>query len=203
MTPIERAGPVPADRDPDQYDRARRRVLWSLPTGLYVVGSRAGDRRNLMTCSWIMQVAMSPKLVAAAIERSSVTLGLVEESGWFTVSVLAREDRALVRRFAKPVDDVVLDDEGRAVSMQGTPVVEVAGGVPRLAAAAAWLACALRPASGDDAVTGSDEAVSHRLVIGEVVDVGGPLSEEGAVGGSGGARPEVLRMEDTRMNYGG
>ena len=199
MPPIERAGPVPSGRDPDEYDRARRRVLWSLPTGLYVVGSRAGDRWNLMTCSWVMQVAMSPKLVAAAIERSSVTLGLIEESGWFTVSVLAREDRALVRRFVKPAGDVVLDDDGRAVSIQGTPVVEGAGGVPRLAAALAWMACAVRPGADDG---GADDAVSHRLVVGEVVDVGGLVAEDDAAS-SGTPRPEVLRMEDTRMNYGG
>jgi flavin reductase (DIM6/NTAB) family NADH-FMN oxidoreductase RutF len=198
VSPIERAGPVPSGREPDEYDRARRRVLWSLPTGLYVVGSRADDRRNLMTCSWVMQVAMAPKLVAAAIERTSVTLGLIEESGWFTVSVLAREDRALVRRFVKPADDVVFDDEGRATSIQGTPVVEEAGGVPRLAAAQGWLACAVRSVVDG---AGGDDAVSHRLVVGEVTDVGGPLSEGDAV--SGGARPEVLRMEDTRMNYGG
>jgi flavin reductase (DIM6/NTAB) family NADH-FMN oxidoreductase RutF len=177
-------------------------VLWSLPTGLYVVGSRAGDRWNLMTCSWVMQVAMSPKLVAAAIERSSVTLGLIEESGWFTVSVLAREDRALVRRFVKPADDVVLDADGRAVSIQGTPVVEEAGGVPRLAAALAWLACAVRPGVDSGGDGGEDSAVSHRLVVGEVTDVGGPVAEDDAASG-GVPRPEVLRMEDTRMNYGG
>jgi flavin reductase (DIM6/NTAB) family NADH-FMN oxidoreductase RutF len=200
VPPIERAGPVPAGRDPEEYDRARRRVLWSLPCGLYVIGSRAGDRRNLMTCSWVMQVAMSPKLVAAAIERSSVTLGLIEESGWFTVSVLAREDRALIRRFVKPVDDVVLDAEGRATSIQGTPVVEAAGGVPRLAAAQAWLACAVGP--GADRA-GENDAVSHRLVVGEVTDVGGPVAEAEDEAAGGGRRPEVLRMEDTRMNYGG
>ena len=32
----------------DAYDRMRRRVLWSLPYGLYVVGSRSGERRNAM-----------------------------------------------------------------------------------------------------------------------------------------------------------
>ena len=41
----------PRGRDPDEYDRLRRRVLWSMPTGLFVVGSRAGDRRNLMTAT--------------------------------------------------------------------------------------------------------------------------------------------------------
>ena len=102
-----------------------------------------------MTCSWVMPVAMSPKLVAAAIERSSVTLGLVSRKAVTTVSVLAHEDRALVRRFVKPAGDVVLDDDGRAVSIQGTPVVEGAGGVPRLAAALAWMACAVRPGADD------------------------------------------------------
>jgi flavin reductase (DIM6/NTAB) family NADH-FMN oxidoreductase RutF len=201
VSPIERSGPVPADRDADGYDRARRRVLWALPTGLYVIGSRAGDRRNLMTCSWVMQVATSPKLVAMAIERSSVTLGLIEESGWFTVSMLARDDRALVRRFVKPAEDVVLDDEGRVVSIQGTPVAEVTtAGVPRLAAAQAWLACSVR--GGGHAVGGDDDGVSHRVVVGEVRDVGGPVADEAGTTG-GGSRPEVLRMEDTRMNYGG
>ncbi|MBV8462796.1 MAG: flavin reductase family protein [Acidimicrobiales bacterium] len=185
---------MPAGRDPDDYDRARRRVLWSLPTGLYVVGSRSGDRRNLMTCSWIMQVATSPKLVAVAIERSSLTWQLVEESGWFSISALDRADRALVRRFVKPADDVELDDHGRAVAIGGTAVTETLGGVPRLRAARAWLACTRR-ASG----VADDDSVSHRLVVGEVVDVGGPVADD--PGGAG--RPEVLRMEDTRMNYGG
>ncbi len=62
-------GPVPEGQDPDAYDRLRRRVLWSLPTGLFVVGSRAGERRNLMTANWVMQVAVTPKLVAVSVER--------------------------------------------------------------------------------------------------------------------------------------
>jgi hypothetical protein len=36
----------------EDYDKMRPRLLWSLPYGLYVVGSRAGDRRNLMTLNW-------------------------------------------------------------------------------------------------------------------------------------------------------
>ena len=31
-----------ADDERDEYDRLRRRVLWSFPSGLHVVGSRAG-----------------------------------------------------------------------------------------------------------------------------------------------------------------
>lgn len=31
--------PFPEGADPDEYDRLRRRVLWTMPSGLYVVGS--------------------------------------------------------------------------------------------------------------------------------------------------------------------
>jgi flavin reductase (DIM6/NTAB) family NADH-FMN oxidoreductase RutF len=50
-------GPFPDDVDPDEYDRLRRRVLWSMPSGLHVVGSRAGDRRNAMTLNWAVTVS--------------------------------------------------------------------------------------------------------------------------------------------------
>jgi flavin reductase (DIM6/NTAB) family NADH-FMN oxidoreductase RutF len=103
----------------DEFDRLRRRVLWSLPTGLFVVGSRSGDRRNLMTANWVMQVATVPKLVAVAVESGSLTRTLVEDGGAFSVTVLKRSDRAVVRRFVKPADDVVVDGDGVAVTIQG------------------------------------------------------------------------------------
>jgi flavin reductase (DIM6/NTAB) family NADH-FMN oxidoreductase RutF len=166
-------------------DRLRRRVLWSLPTGLYVIGSRSAGRRNLMTANLVVQVAIEPKLVAVAVDATAVSCALIAEGGCFSVNLLAREDRAAVRRFVKPVaeDDVVVGIQG-ATSMAGEPVEEHETGAPVLARAVAWIDCAVR----HQLALGS-----HRLFVGEVVAVGGP---EGDV-------PAVLRMEDTRMNYGG
>ena len=76
------------------------------------MGSRAGDDRNLMTCNWVVQVATSPKLVAVAVESGSLTRDLIERGGSFSVSLLARSDRSLVRRFVKPVRDVETDGAG-------------------------------------------------------------------------------------------
>ena len=46
-------GPFPTGVDTDddraEYDKLRRRLLWTFPSGLYIVGSRHGDRRNGMT----------------------------------------------------------------------------------------------------------------------------------------------------------
>ncbi len=186
-----------SDGDID-FDRVRRRVLWAMPTGLFVVGSRSGDRRNLMTCNWVMQVATAPKLVAAGIESGAVTRSLIEESGTFAVSLLARSDRGLVRRFVKPVREVEVDRAGVATGLQGEPVVEVAGGLPVLTAAVAWLVCSVRSVQAWDTAEGPGTG-SHVLVIGEVVDAGETDRLATLADGADG----VLSMADTRMSYGG
>jgi flavin reductase (DIM6/NTAB) family NADH-FMN oxidoreductase RutF len=148
-----------------------------------------------------MQVATTPKLVALSVERGSVTRQLVERGGTFSVSVLARSDRALVRRFVKPVDAVELDGTRAAVSLQGVPVHEVAGGLPCLRSALAWFACSVRQVIRWDADT-PEVPASHVLVVGEVIDAGEAAEGDGGSGDTASV-PEVLRMEDTRMNYGG
>ena len=175
-------GPFPEGSDHEEYDRRRRRVLWSLPSGLYVLGSGTGSRRNLMTLNWATQVATEPKLVAVSIEKEAVSHALVEEGRVFTLNILRRADRAVVRKFVKP-----LDDEGRPATLGGFEVRAAVTGAPILDLAAAWLDCRV--------VQGVD-CGSHTVFIGEVVD----CQDAAAVDGES---VEVLRMEDTRMSYGG
>ncbi len=174
----------------DETDRARRRVLWSLPTGLYLVGTASGDSWNLMTASWVVQVATAPPRVGVSVETGARTRVLAEGSGAFAVSLLDRSQRAVVRRFVKPVTDVERGPDGRPTALAGEPVTVVTGEVPVLAAAWAWLACRL---------TERLDLGSHHLLVGEVVAVGEPGT--GGEPGRDGDGP--LRMEDTRMHYGG
>jgi flavin reductase (DIM6/NTAB) family NADH-FMN oxidoreductase RutF len=174
-------GPIPAGEDPVEYDRLRRRVLWRFPSGLYLLGSRHLERRNLMTASLVAQLCVSPKIVGVSVEQSALTHQLVHGSRCFTLCLVARADRALVRRFVKPaVHDAsrsTLNDVHFADSrVTGTPIVD---------GALAYLDCR---------VTQELDLGSHTLFAGEVVDAGF---------GEGGEEREVLRMEDTRMSYGG
>lgn len=173
-------GPIPEGQDPDEYDRMRRRVLWSLPTGLYVLGSAADGRRNLMALNWAIQVATDPKLVAVSIETPAVTHDLVGRGRVFSLNLMPREERAVIRKFVKP-----LDDDGRPGELAGFAVRTAVTGAPILESAVAWLDCRVV----EDLPCGS-----HTVFIGEVVDCA-----EVPVDGSEG----VLRMEDTRMSYGG
>ena len=168
-------GPFPEGADPVEYDKLRRRVLWKFPSGLYVIGSRSADgsERNLMTANLVTQVSFSPKLVGVSVESEAMTHRLISSGGVFTVNVLDREDRAIVRKFTKPVD---VDEYGtHASTVTGTPVLDQA---------VAFVDCRV----GQAVACGTST-----FFIGEVVDVGFQRAED----------TEVLRMEDTRMNYGG
>jgi flavin reductase (DIM6/NTAB) family NADH-FMN oxidoreductase RutF len=176
-------GPYPPGVDTDDqeeaYDRLRRRVLWTLPSGLYVVGSRAGERRNGMTVNWVSQVSFEPKLIAISVENTAVTHELISTGGVFALNTVAREDRAIVRKFTKPVEV-----DGEAMTLNGFPFHDGLSGAPILDQAPAYLDCEVRRAV---------DVGNHTLFMGEVVDAGFQADEE----------TEVLRMEDTRMNYGG
>jgi flavin reductase (DIM6/NTAB) family NADH-FMN oxidoreductase RutF len=196
VTPSAVVGPIPPGRDPETYDRLRRRVLWSMPSGLYVVGTRAGDRRNLMTISWATQVSMDPKLVGIGVEAGAVTHALLEEGGVFALNVLPRSERALVRRFAKPVIEMELDGNGTG-TMEGQRVHVATTGAPVLDVARAVIECEVRHVLA---------LGSHSWFVGEVVDC---AETDAAPPGTDGGPPRrdadegVLRMEDTRMSYGG
>lgn len=177
-------GPFPAsvpdaDEARDEYDRMRRRLLWTLPSGLYVVGSRDGDRRNAMTLNWATQVSFDPKLVGIGVEKPALTHELISAGGCFTLCTIAREDRAIVRKFTKPVD---VDIEAR--TLNGFPFHDGSTGAPILDQAVAYLDCRLHT---------SVDCGGHTFFLGEVVDAAFQQPED----------TEVLRMEDTRMNYGG
>jgi flavin reductase (DIM6/NTAB) family NADH-FMN oxidoreductase RutF len=172
-------GPVPPGREPEEYDKLRRRVLWKMPSGLYVLGARAGDRRNGMTINWVSQLSFDPKLVGVSIEREAFTHELVSEGGAFVVNLIAQEDRAIVRKFTKPVE---VDPDAR--TLNGFPYHDGVTGAPILDQAVAFLECSVRQWL---------DLGGHTLFLGEVVDCGFQLDEE----------TPVLSMGDTRMNYGG
>jgi len=176
----EPIGPFPDGVDPVEHDKLRRRVLWKMPSGLYLIGSRdQGVKRHLMTANWATQVSFEPKLVAVSVEREALTHALIHEGGAFSLSILDREDRAIVRKFVKPVEVGAGGSE-----LSGFAFVERVTGAPILAQSLAWVDCALRH---------EFDVGGHTLFVGEVVDAGFSKDET----------TPVLRMEDTRMNYGG
>lgn len=167
----------------DAEDRRRRRVLWKLPTGLYLLATGVGPEWNLMTLSWATQVATEPRAVAVSVEREARSARLLERDGVFAVVLIRRTEREWARRFAKPA--VVEGGGGSAPVLSGVPCRVGPLGLALPEAAPAWVACR---------VSALHELGSHVLVVGALED---------AAFGEAGEDFDVLRMEDTRMHYGG
>lgn len=176
-------GPFPAgvetDEQKEEYDKLRRRVLWKMPYGLYVVGARDGERRNGMTLNWATQVSFEPKLLGISVEKIAFTHELIAAGKVFSLNLLPQEERAAVRKFVKPVEV-----DADAETLNGYAYHDGRTGAPILDVAAAWVECEVRQAV---------DCGGHTFFIGEIVDVGFGADEE----------TPVLRMEDTRMSYGG
>ena len=175
----EPVGPFPPGADPVEYDKLRRRLLWRMPSGLYVVGSREGERRNGMTLNWATQVSVEPKLLAISVEQAAFTHELIVAGGVFTLNLIDREDRAIVRKFTKPVE---VDADAR--TLNGFPYHDGQTGAPILDQAVAFMECEVRQ---------TVDVGHYSLFIGEVVNAAFQKDED----------TPVLRMEDTKMNYGG
>jgi flavin reductase (DIM6/NTAB) family NADH-FMN oxidoreductase RutF len=157
-------------------DELLNRVTWKIPNALVLVGSRAGDRRNAMTTTWVTQLSMEPVLVGVGVDRSAVTHQLIREGGSFTVNLWRADETRVFVKFSKPA----LDD---GVTLNGWAVDAAPSGAPVFADAIAWMDCTVRR---------EIDLGTHTLFLGEVT-AASIVDDE--------ARPATT--QDTRMKYGG
>jgi flavin reductase (DIM6/NTAB) family NADH-FMN oxidoreductase RutF len=157
-------------------DELINKVTWKIPNALTLVGSRSGDDWNAMTTSWVTQVAQEPVLIGVGVDKDSVTHGLIDAGGAFSVNLWDAANTRPFVKFSKPAVK-----EGMALN--GWAIGEGVTGVPIFQDAIAWMECAVRQRI---------DCGSHTFFIGELVGAG--INDDGA-------RP--ASMADTRMKYGG
>lgn len=138
-----------------------RHALGRFPSGVTVVTVRDDGRDYGMTVSAFASLSLHPPLVLVCIGDDSTIAGAVASARHFAVSVLAEDQEALARRFARSDTDRFAD----------SAVSRGAHGLALLDGAVAHLECAIvaRHAGGD-----------HTIVVGEVfaataVEDGRPL----------------------------
>jgi len=76
------------------------KALHSISYGLYVIGSRKGDRINGQTANTVIQVSSQPPTISVCINKENLTHEFIKDSGVFTVSVLSQDTPlSLIGRF--------------------------------------------------------------------------------------------------------
>jgi len=67
------------------------RALHKLGYGMYVIGSRKGDRLNGQIANTVFQITSEPPTIAVSINKNNLTNEFIKESKVFTVSVLCQD----------------------------------------------------------------------------------------------------------------
>ncbi|MBI2766069.1 MAG: flavin reductase family protein [Chloroflexi bacterium] len=129
-------------------------ALLTQPYGIFLVGTRDGEQRNLMTANWGTQCSFAPRLYSVFIEADSRTRKLIDGGKVFTVCFVPPDSEDVVSHFTRPAEvagDKLGDHAFFDAPATGAPVYE--GSV-------AWFECR---------VTESRAAGDHIQYIGEVV----------------------------------
>ena len=136
---------------------AKQTVLRHFPYGLYVVTVTANGEEHGMTANWVMQAAFEPPMVAIVVENTSKTIGMIRDSHYFAVSLLAAGQRELAGKLGRSSDQAPSKLKG--IRTKPAPVSKT----PVLADGLGWVECR---------AIASLPAGDHTLVLGEVVEAG-------------------------------
>ncbi|MCD4524400.1 flavin reductase [Nocardioides sp. cx-173] len=131
---------------------AFRDMLSQWPSGVTIVTTLVDGVRHGMTASSFSSVSLSPPLVSICLDRKLYTHGLIADSGVFGVSVLAKDQAELARRFAGMVPEVTDRFAGETWSTATT-------GVPLLDSGLGWVDCT---------VVHQHPGGDHTIFVGEV-----------------------------------
>lgn len=136
-------------------------ALGRIPSGLFILTARHGDRETGMLASWVQQCSFDPPQVSVAVRKGRYVLDWLTDGAAFVVNVIPEHGKPLIAHFGKGFEPGEAAFEGLEVRREGdTP--------PVLLASHAYVECR---------VAGHLDAGDHVLVIGRVV--GGKLLHQG------------------------
>ncbi len=133
------------------------KALHSISYGLYIVGSRKGDKVNAQIANTVIQVCSAPPTISVCINRGNLTHEFIHASKVYTVSVLSQDTPLSfigTFGFKSGRDSDKLEGINYKIGSTQAPIV--------LDHAVAFL---------EAKVTAHVDAGTHTIFVGELVDV--------------------------------
>lgn len=111
--------------DPEQLRHAMR--AWT--TGVAVVTAQHDGRRYGMTVNSFTSISLEPPLISVALKQLTHTHELVEQSGEFSITILASDQESLSVRFAGKLPNVPDRFEGVPTETLSIPAPLITNGI--------------------------------------------------------------------------
>lgn len=135
-----------------------RDAMARVASAVHVVTTFGPQGRTGLTANAVASVSDAPPTVLVCIARQSRTLAVIEASGVFCINTLAGEDANLAEIFASRRG---IEGEARFATRDWSSLTT---GAPVLSSAIAAFDCRL---------VAAHDVATHRILIGEVVGLGG------------------------------
>lgn len=133
----------------DQIARAVGRI----PSGVFILTARCGERRMGMLASWVQQAGLNPLAVSVAVHKGRPIEPLIDESWHFVLNQIGTDPKPLFRHFGRGF-------EPNQDAFAGLNVTNTPAGV-LLADCPSAISCR---------VHAKYEACDHCIYVGEVID---------------------------------
>ena len=132
----------------------RKTLLRMIPYGLFILAAHGTDDRVAAAAvNWVTQASFKPPLVAVAVRQDSFTHTLIQESGFFALNMLGKEQAAAASAFFKP-------SVREGMTLSGQPFHFGETGAPVFDNFPGWVECRL---------AGTLALGDHTLFAGEVI----------------------------------
>lgn len=132
----------------------KMRAEWTIPSGVFVVTLRSGERVNAYAAGWVVRVSEVPVIIQAAVWEENYSFELAADCDVFAVQVLGADQVAVARHFGRT--------SGRDIDkLEGHDVAPGKSGIPILEDCVSFLECEVmsRQRFGD-----------HIVLVGRVTD---------------------------------
>lgn len=128
-------------------------ALGKVPSGIYILTVRNGERATGMLASWVQQAGFEPPMITVALGAQRYIADWVVEAHRFTLNQLPAGSKALLRHFGRGFapDDPAFDE---------VELRDELGEAPVLAAAVAYL---------DAEVVAEIPTGDHRVIVARVI----------------------------------
>jgi len=135
--------------DQEKIARAVARV----PSGVFILTARCGERRTGMLASWVQQAGFEPLIVSVAVKCGRPIEPLIDESWHFVLNQLGGDPKPLFRHFGRGFEPG--QDAFAGLATTDTPAGVILNDCPNS------ISCR---------VHAKYEAGDHSLYLGEVID---------------------------------
>src|SRR5689334_16914674 len=99
-------------------------ALGRVPSGLFILTARSGDRATGMLASWVQQAGFEPPMLTVAVRQDRYIGDWIADSGRFALNQIRAGQKGLLRHFARGFEPDAPAFDGLAIAREadGGPI---------------------------------------------------------------------------------